>query len=201
VKEERRFLKQDEERFWIEVLDTNELVKACHRDLTTAFDPLLRNLITQIDSLQSETKFGKFRETAMQKKAMPDYLRSWDNRLLEKNSKNDATTESFSAKPKQSPKIISLRKSIYSPTRVVFMTTMRDSSLPFRTPTLPQQPLRTEPYDGAWLQEGDRVEGMFRCNEEGKQLCEREQYAPQQFLDISLPRPHLTIFSPILYTR
>lgn len=166
VREGRRFLKQDEERFWIEVIDTNELVKACHRVMTMAFDPLLGNLISQIDSLQSETTFGKFRETAMQTKTMPDYLRSWDNRLLEKNSKNDVTTQSVIAKPKQPPTTSSLRKSIYSPTRVVFMTTMRDSSLPFRTPPLPQQPLRTEPYEGAWLQEGDRVEAMFRCNEE-----------------------------------
>jgi len=168
VTEERRFLKQDVERFWTEVISTNELMKACHRDLTTAFDPLLDKLISQIDSLQSETKFGKFRETIMQTKTMPDYLRSWDNRLLENNSKHNITTQSISLKPKQTQNITSLGKWIYSPTRAEFLTTMRDLPLPLRSPTLPQQPLRREPYDGAWLKEGDRVEARFRCNEENE---------------------------------
>lgn len=165
VSEDRRFLKQDEERFWFEVDDTDELTKACHRDLTKASDPLLGNLISQIDSLQSETRFGRFRETIMQTKTMPDYIRRWENVLMQKKSKK---TQSSIPKPKQSLKLRKFGKAIYSPARAATTATMTFTSLPIRRFTLPQQPFREEPFNGAWLEEGDRVEALYKCDEEGK---------------------------------
>lgn len=163
VSEDRRFLKQDEERFWFEVDDTDELTKACHRDLTKASDPLLGNLISQIDSLQSETRFGRFRETIMQTKTMPDYIRRWENVLMQKKSKK---TQSSIPKPKQSLKLRKFGKAIYSPARAATTATMTFTSLPIRRFTLPQQPFREEPFNGAWLEEGDRVEALYKCDEE-----------------------------------
>jgi len=166
VTSERRFLKQDEERFWTEVIEINELINTCHRDLTTAYDPLLEKLIFKVDSLQSETKFGKFRGTVMQVKTMPDYLQRWDNRILGNGLKNSTRTGLFSAKSKQSKKRTTLEKAIYSATRLKSFAMTRNLLLPSSRPALPQQPLRTEPFHGAWLQEGDRIECLFRCNHE-----------------------------------
>ena len=169
VREERRFLKQDEERFWTEVVEADELVTACHRDLITASDPLLEAMMRQIDALQGDTVFGKFRETAMQTIVMPSYIRKWGNHLLQYSSREGATPRTFSMKSElpERPKN-RLGNEIYSPAKIEPVTTRRDSEFPFRTPTMPEQPPREEPYEGAWLQEGDRAVGMFRCNEDSK---------------------------------
>uniref|UniRef100_A0A7S4ABW1 Uncharacterized protein n=1 Tax=Pseudo-nitzschia australis TaxID=44445 RepID=A0A7S4ABW1_9STRA len=167
---ERRFLKQDMERFWTEVLDPHELITACHRELTTAFDPLLETMIRQIASLQSETTFGKFRETIMQKNIMPDYLRSWDSRMFERTSKKTLPTQAFVTKTEYTANTTNFDKGIYSLTRI-----KKASSIALRSRTLPPQPARAEPEDGVWIKEGDRVEGLFRCESEGKQIEEREK--------------------------
>ena len=160
----RRFLKQDEERFWIEVVDMDELIKSCHRDITTANDPMLENLIAQIDSLRSEAKFGKFRTTTMNSKTILDYLGKWERRLLESSSANDAPIHSFSPNKKAEEKT-TIGKMIRSQTRGEFLT-RKISSISFRSRTIPQLPHRAEPFYGAWLKEGDRVLGSYDCDVE-----------------------------------
>ena len=161
----RRFLKQDEERFWTEVQDMDELVRTCHRDLTTANDPMLENLILQIDSLQSEAKFGKFRLTAMQTKSIPDYLGKWEARLMPESSTNDASSSLIRKESKKTTTW--LRETIFSHARAEVLPA-RDSSLSTSNRTIPDMEFRMEPFDGAWLKEGDRVMGLFGCNFESK---------------------------------
>ena len=190
VREESRFLKQDEERFWTEVIDMEELIQVCHRDLTTASDPLLERLIPLIESLQSETKFGMFRETVMQTKIIPKYLEAWETRMLEKNVKVESTPSALVNQQKSLEKT-SLSKTMYPLAQI---EPLRNPSIFTRTYSLPPQPLREEPYDGAWLQEGDRVEGLYGCD--GKLLDEGIYCTPFQLLDsfetchieLSLPR-------------
>eukprot|EP00536_Pseudo-nitzschia_multiseries_P009342 jgi/Psemu1/258035/estExt_Genewise1Plus.C_2580037 len=169
---ERRFLKQDEERFWTEVVDPQELITACHRELTTAFNPLLETMVRQVAALQSETVFGKFRGTKMQRTIIPDYLRAWDKRFFETSSSSQKTVPVPAFRTRQrkpTTKSANLHRTIYSRTRVDFPITTAGSasSIPLRNSTLPTQPARTEPEDGAWLTEGDRAEGLFRCDDEG----------------------------------
>lgn len=161
---DRRFLKQDEERFWTEVLDENELLTACHRELTLAFDPLLETLSDQIVSLRTETEFGKFRGTAMQAKTMTDYLQSWDNRVFANSSQETPSSESFLKRPEHTRKSQAFARAIHSQTR---LESLGRSSTPLRKAGLPPQPPREEPFYGAWLKEGDRVEGKFACKEDG----------------------------------
>mmetsp|Transcript_23994 Transcript_23994/g.66489 ORF Transcript_23994/g.66489 Transcript_23994/m.66489 type:complete len:848 (-) Transcript_23994:674-3217(-) len=169
ITRERRFLKQDEERFWTEVVDPLELVTACHRELTTAFDPLLETMVRQVAALQSETIFGKFRGTKMQKEIMPAYLRRWDERFFETSLlKKKLTTPAFVTQQKQAAKTAKLQHPMVSRTLVASSPTTRTaSSAPLRNPTLPPQPEREEPEDGVWLKEGDRAEGLWRCEDEG----------------------------------
>jgi len=165
ITEGRRFLKQDEERFWTEVISIDELIKVCHKDLSTAINPLLESLLSQIDSLQSETKFGKFRGTEMQSKIIPQYLQKWDKILFRKRLETDTYTQSLSTKRTPLLERNRSRRAIHFRTRVESMTTSAFNSR-FRRQALPRQPPRKEPYFGAWLKEGDRVSALFRCNEE-----------------------------------
>ena len=192
VTTERRFLTQDAERFWTEIIDIDELIELCHRDLTAARDPMLESLISQIDSLKSETQFGRFRLMAMQSKTIPDYLRKWETRLLENSSKNDASTQVKPKKQKQSQEKTSLGKKICSQTRVEFPST-GDSSLTFRNRTIPKLPDRSEPFEGAWLKEGDRVFGLYECDFESKLLYKTEP-SPLQYFVYSLHAHPNSIF-------
>ena len=164
----RRFLKQDEERFWIEVVDMDELVQTCHRDLTTANDPMIDNLISQIDSLQTETIFGKFRSTVMQTKIIPDYLKSWETHFIDEKSIKNADAPPFPTKHMElKESMVGLRRTISSHARAESLPS-RDPSLSIRKRALPDMEQRLEPFYGAWLKEGDRVLGLFNCNFESK---------------------------------
>eukprot|EP00531_Pseudo-nitzschia_arenysensis_P006588 CAMPEP_0116142726 /NCGR_PEP_ID=MMETSP0329-20121206/15063_1 /TAXON_ID=697910 /ORGANISM="Pseudo-nitzschia arenysensis, Strain B593" /LENGTH=820 /DNA_ID=CAMNT_0003637983 /DNA_START=112 /DNA_END=2575 /DNA_ORIENTATION=- len=160
--EERRFLKQDQERFWTEIVDIDELIQMCHRELTTAYDPLLANLFSQIESLKSETQFGRFRLTAMQSKTIPDYLRYWESQLLEKYSKSDDLTQTLPTNEKKSEEKTKFGKTISSQIGVEVST--MSESFTFRNRTIPELPDRSEPFEGAWLKEGDRVFALYECN-------------------------------------
>ncbi len=164
--EERRFLKQDEERFWTEIIDIDELIQMCHREMSTAFDPLLASLISQIDSLKSETQFGRFRQTAMQLRTIPGYLRQWESQLVEKYSNSDAWTQTLPTKQKKSEKKTKFRKTISSQTNVKVST--ESKSFTFHNRTIPELPDRSEPFEGAWLTEGDRVFALYECNFDSK---------------------------------
>lgn len=160
----RRFLKQDDERFWIEVVDMDELVPACDRDLTTANDLMLEHLIAQIDSLQSEAIFGKFRLTAMQTKWIPDYLGTWETRFMGRKSIKD---DDFSPLLTKQNKIMTGLSKTASQARAQSLPS-RDLSLSNRNRGLPDMERRREPFYGAWLKEGDRVLGLLDCDFESK---------------------------------
>ena len=171
VREFRRFLRQDEERFWSEITAPEELHELCDRDLTIASDPMLETMMSRITSLRSETKFGKFRETAMQTRTIPGYLRRWEDRFFgrdsnnENNNKKRITTlsSSFARKRAMFGSVICSPARSESP-----LTTVRHPSSYFRGDYLPPQPERMEPFDNAWLQEGDRVMAWFKCDDDSK---------------------------------
>jgi len=169
---ERRFLKQDEERFWTLVDDEDELAKFCHRELVISFNPMLETMLRQIDSLQSETKFGRFRETSMQANIIPKYIQSWDYHLLlslknrEVEKKSKGIKKQLFATTSEQIQPTSFNRVIYSQVRVGSLSINRFSMLPFQSRSLPPMPSRMEPYEGVWLQEGDKAMALFRCDHE-----------------------------------
>jgi hypothetical protein len=169
---ERRFLKLDKERFWTLVDDEDELQKFCRRELMIAFNPMLKTMLRQIDSLQSETKFGLFRETVMQTEIIPDYIQSWDNRLMSplnnrEEEDNSKKLKLFTTTPEQMTPMSSGRV-IHSRVRVESLPITSASMQAFLSRSLPPKPSRMEPDDGVWLQEGDKVEALYQCDYESK---------------------------------
>ena len=170
---ERRFLKQDEERFWTLVDDDEELAKFCHRQLTMSFNPMVESLLRQIDSLRSETKFGLFRETSMQARIIPEYIQIWERRLMSSvrsiemdNKLQKAKNTFFMGIPSDlQRKSSSYSNASYRWAKVGYFPT---KSLFRRNRSYPSMASRMEPEDGVWLQEGDRAVGLFRCDHESE---------------------------------
>mmetsp|Transcript_23584 Transcript_23584/g.41443 ORF Transcript_23584/g.41443 Transcript_23584/m.41443 type:complete len:332 (-) Transcript_23584:97-1092(-) len=163
---ERRFLKQDLYRFWFEVTDIEELSNFCHRELSMASNQLLEALVRQIDSLHSETEFGPFRETAIHSFTIPEYLDHWENRLIPPFA-TDKPVGASRFVLKQVPKD---RKAIFAPLPRVqaLSSSQREKPVGSRKTALPPRPEPMPPTPNAWLQEGDRVQARFECNDEGK---------------------------------
>ena len=171
---ERRFLKLDKERFWTLVDDEDELQKFCRRELMISFNPMLETMLRQIDSLQSETKFGLFRETVMQTEIIPDYIQSWDDRLMsflsnreEEDNSKKLKLKLFTTTPEQMTPT-SFSRVIHSRVRFESLPRTSTSMQAFLSRSLPPKPSRMEPDDGVWLQEGDRVEALYHCDHESK---------------------------------
>jgi hypothetical protein len=159
---ERRFLKPDLERHWTRVTDPTELGQFCRRELTMASSRLKDALLRQIDSLMTETRFGRFYWRAIQEVHMPSLLRDWDERIASAGVANPAPANLPHHRKMEAVKG-------WTPFfRGVPARTKRSISAYHRRYTLPPKQVPKEPFEGAWWQEGDVVEVMYKCKTNSK---------------------------------
>ncbi len=171
----RRFLTQDEERYWNRVVDEEVLRRFCHRELSMAHFPLIHSLLSQLDALKSETRYGWWRDMTIHTKVIPAYLQQWEETLLpsptlfQKLRKNDEKKMGTLAR-KSLP-------SAFAPStfcQKLFQESRKglhyhDRKRPNQERRhLPPRPRPKEPISGAWLEEGDRVEVSDECRPSGQ---------------------------------
>lgn len=155
IRQDARFLKQGNEREWLSINDREELANICHQDLVAASDKRIAALIRQINSLTTTTKYGRFRNTAMQREVIPQYLKHWETILVPKRpwSLNDT-------KPHES-----LHSSLHTNIVPTLLSTRGNYKRKYSTPKSHEP---REPFPLAWVQEGDVVEALYDCNSECK---------------------------------
>lgn len=155
VEEERRFLKQNDERMWTADLTTAYLSDFCHKEIVSVSSSLKDALVRQIDSLQAEIEFGRWRDKTIQQKTMGSYLELWEQRIVPPLPASETTKGT----PRSS---LTIRQRIAATPSLAASVTYR------RKYFLPPVPEPNEPYPGAWLEEGDAVEAKDQCQRNGK---------------------------------
>jgi hypothetical protein len=157
IRSDRRFLKQDMERYWGNVDGRDELVYFCHREMFIESSPKVKSILNTIDDLRVETQYGQLRDTVMHSTTIPDLLDDLEKMILPpvpvKTTNSEATLRlSHTWIPKSSlrglPRV--LRSISYH-----------------RKYFLPPIPPPREPIEGAWLQEDDIVEVKYQCSFNG----------------------------------
>mmetsp|Transcript_22536 Transcript_22536/g.53245 ORF Transcript_22536/g.53245 Transcript_22536/m.53245 type:complete len:1016 (-) Transcript_22536:116-3163(-) len=161
---EHRFLVQDEERYWSAV-DTDNLVDFCHRAVLRRSDAVIDDILREVDSLDSETEFGLFRGTAMEKTTIPKVLDDIERLIMSRvespksSSKLPLPASSTSKKTGQSQ----LEPNPQWDLSKTLEGSSFSRSYRQQRSALPPSPSRKEPAFGAWLEEGDIVEVMQEC--------------------------------------
>lgn len=153
-----RFLKQGEEREWLPIQDTDELLGICHKDLIAASDKRIAAMIRQINSLKTETKHGRFRNTTLQNKVIPQLLEHWDSLLVPRHSWSEHRSKTSNSSSERSRK----NQSILNITGTRVNSSSRSSIK--RRYTIPKSGEPEEPFPLAWIREGDVVEALYNCD-------------------------------------
>jgi hypothetical protein len=149
-----RFLSHDSRRRWVEVEDPTELKKLCHKQLLMASHPLIEAMLRQLDSLKAEIVWGRWQGKAIYKTVSSAYLDTWESELLQ------PLKTRLTSKPASSA-IVFIRSRLAS-----FRShTVRRTPPRSATPPVPQP---EPPYAGAWIKEGDIVDAMFKCEDNGE---------------------------------
>jgi hypothetical protein len=152
-----RMLRQVEAGRWSEFWGQDAL-DYCRRDILRHAHPLTKTLMQELDYLKSETKFGAWRHTAMQKSTVPSYLAMWTDRILGIQSPTNTK-----AGPRAALSVVSqgIRKPVAS-TATIAKVEKKKSKIP------PSPMPLTAPYNSAWLTTGDVVEGRYEGTHNGK---------------------------------
>lgn len=157
-----RFLTQNEEGNWSKMSDS-KAAKVVHKALMKHANPIVGKLVTEIAYLLSETKFGVFRSMAIHRKHIPEMLHDLQDKILDppfgKSAKSRVVTKSSRYRRQSIGRALPEAPSHH-----------RDSGSRVRLPLLPPVPAIQEPFKGAWLSEGDVVEGKYKCTHNGKFL-------------------------------
>mmetsp|Transcript_8393 Transcript_8393/g.20908 ORF Transcript_8393/g.20908 Transcript_8393/m.20908 type:complete len:877 (-) Transcript_8393:455-3085(-) len=190
---DRRFLRQDFERFWGNVDDNNELLSFCHREMFFESSPTMRAVLKTIDQLQVETQYGQLRDTSLHRIVIPGLLDSFEGMILppiiQKATTDESTWNTWKVPHSFLHDLPDVSGSLsYS----------RKYSLP---PILPP----TEPFRGAWFQEGDDVEVKYQCRFNGALHLTSDTFF---FTTMSTPKSpthyfvlHLFLFTSHFYFR
>jgi hypothetical protein len=170
-----RLLKQNEESKWV-VMSEEEALTQVHVDLTKASHHALEFVLTQLDYFRNELAAGVFRETVLHKKYIPDLLDGLQEQLI----------GTLPLGPKYAANACRLvvdgrvdAGSVFGP--VSTLTNLPSTNVtqgPRSIPTtLPPQLEPIPPYAGAWVQEGDIVNGRYRGEHNGKTVSISRPYA------------------------
>lgn len=183
IETERRFLKPDLHRQWTRITDQTELLQLCHRELLMASDPLKDALLRQIDALTTETKFGRFYWTAMQNNTMPALLRGWDERIA--GSAGTANPVLQTGRPRPTNEAAKAEARPVPFVRWALPKPAQPSMAHSRRHSLPPRQEPKEPFEGAWLQENDTVEVMYRCetNRKSPFVLKTESYTYRRLFE------------------
>jgi hypothetical protein len=159
IRQDARFLKHGDEREWLPIEDNDELLDICHQDLVAASNKKIAVMVRELNSLKMTTKFGRFRDTAMQRDIMPRYLTAfWEPILVPQRPWS--LRQGQTTKPVNSL-LISKRSTLQA----------SRSSSPAdhkRRYSIPKSREPKEPFPLAWIREGDVVEAMDRCDSDRK---------------------------------
>lgn len=154
-----RFLKQDALRRWIKVEREDELNRICHKQLVMSSDPLADALLMSIDTIQADAhwKYGSNMDL------ISTYVTTLEDHVLRVSPFGVQSARDSPVKKAHSPFSLFRRRVFDDPPPAI---SSRASSLSI----VPPIPETEEPFDGAWLMEGDILEGMLRCKGRGTYL-------------------------------
>jgi hypothetical protein len=166
-----RILMKNSENEWA-VASDGLADRACHKDLVKKDNEWKRYAVTWIDYLLSEVRFGFWRESAMNKRHIQGLLMSLQDKVMEfkwdNGNSSDILIESVAREPSRQ---FSLRSSK--------LKRSTDYGLQPRS-ALPPRAEAFAPYFGAWLKEGDVVEGNFNSYSGGKADAESCLSSPKR---------------------
>jgi hypothetical protein len=155
-----RFLTQNEEGNWSKMSDS-KAVEVVHKGLMKHANPTVGKVVTEIAYLLSETKFGVFRSMAIHRKHIPEMLHDLQDKILDppfgKSAKSRVVRKSSRYRRQSIGRALPEAPSRH-----------RDAGSRMRLPLLPPVPAIQEPFKGAWLSEGDVVEGKYHCTHNGR---------------------------------
>lgn len=169
TRSDRRFMQLGKDPFWVEIDDLGDLeLSFCHQQLILQVNPLLKSLAGAVEALKTEVRYGPWRDMAIHQSTMPAYLDVWWNRLvpsptpqLQQDNVMVVTAVGTFAAHHLSP--FSMWQSTFALPAVTKINEVSPhcrrvtSREPSQRSLLPRRP-RQEPFVGAWLKEGDRVE-------------------------------------------
>ena len=150
----RRFLMTNLYWQWERIVEEADLVGICHRQLISEAEKLTGVMLRQIDILNDDAENGRFRDTLIHEKFMPEYLDIWEEKFLPEFIDKKTARKSTGALVQPSK-----RKFLQSPITVERSNRTRTALPPLEEPR--------EPYNGAWLEVGEHVEAKYRCKGDG----------------------------------
>ena len=152
-----RFLHQDDARRWAKMED-DEAEYYCHSSLYRSSNKVAGAVLHELDRLWSNVKFGQFRDMALHVKWVPLLLQTLEKRLTKFDKKALPSGNEFmmggSSKIETSRRGLFLVKTLPTVSQYSTLEFPKRSSFPGVVPV-------NEPFDGAWLQDGDEVEALF----------------------------------------
>mmetsp|Transcript_4135 Transcript_4135/g.8133 ORF Transcript_4135/g.8133 Transcript_4135/m.8133 type:complete len:653 (+) Transcript_4135:1539-3497(+) len=153
-----RFLGKNLVNQWAE-LTRPMTMEYIHKQLLRQDNPFVEAAVRSIDYLSSETKFGTWRDTAMQRTHIPSLLRSLELRIVRLPKPSSA--EKGAAEPKARGLVLPrARASRQLMMDLIMSDTTSDTQRVVLNGIPPARPIR-EPFPGAWLRVGDKVEGRY----------------------------------------
>lgn len=147
--ESRRILIQNDRSNWAQVSEPYSLWY-CHRTLSARSNVPLNAAVTITDHLRSEVRFGYWRHTEMHRKHASKFVTDLQDRLIKAPRRFPSVATGTSQSAEKRTVLSALREK----------WPRREFELRKRS-CVPPQPVREEPWIGAWLKEGDIVEAMY----------------------------------------
>lgn len=160
-----RLLRQNDEARWV-VMSDQQAQWHTHMDLSKANNEALGYAVAQLDFLHGELPVGVFRDTKLHREHIPALLNHLREKLVGilpdeslgstghlRAAAIKQTNETSRFRPRwnlKKPGLGSISRAVLTPHTM-----------------LPPKPKPSPPYKGAWVQEGDKVVGMFKGKHNG----------------------------------
>jgi hypothetical protein len=163
-----RLLKQTEQSTWA-VMPDNEALAQVHLDLTKASCATLEFILTQLEYFWNELSAGVFRETALHKKHMPELFKTIQKKLI----------GSLPVTPKQAPgacrpdtgMLMTVRTVLPTLSPLARLSASKAAHVRRSIPTsVPPSPEAVAPWPGAWIEEGDAIDALYKGTTNGKSI-------------------------------
>jgi hypothetical protein len=139
-----------------------------HHELVQRANPFVGQILIELSYLVSETEFGYWRTSAISRH-ISDALEKLRHKIIVPLQWRPRSSLIVLQGGQQLQPVVSRTLTVRS-----FLPPLPGSNLPelqsvhLRANAFPARPPIEEPFPGAWLKEGDVVEGMYECNFNGK---------------------------------
>jgi hypothetical protein len=162
-----RFLRQNSEAKWVVMSEKESLAKV-HVDLTKASHSTFDFLLTQLEYFRSELAAGVWRETALHKHHVSDFIDKLE-RLVIGGFPLTPKPSSLASNVVRSGRPLSPSLMSFKPATPIYISKLkvieRERIIP--SPLPPQKEI-TPPWRSAWIQEGDTVDALYEGTSDGK---------------------------------